>query len=64
MEQFVMYCVVGLISCMVGFVVGGLVMRNNYKRFVIKELEFKDLIMDSKLSAEQKILHIRNRIGV
>lgn len=48
----------------IGFVVGALVMRNNYKHFMTEEKKYKDLILNSKLSAEQKVVHIRNLLKV
>jgi len=58
------YIVVVLSSLVVGFVVGALVMRNNYRHFKKDESEFKALLRDKKLTAEQKILRIRNRLSL
>jgi hypothetical protein len=44
--------------------VGALVMRNNYTHFRKDESEFRALLKDKKLTAEQKILRIRNRLSL
>jgi len=47
-----------------GFVTGMLVMKNNYKRFSGNEDQFRKIILDPSLKAEQKVLHIRNKINI
>lgn len=62
MDMMMIYAGIG--GLIVGFVVGMLVMRNNYKHFRFNESDFRDLILDARLNAEQKLLRIRNRLGV
>ena len=61
MIELMIAFVAGLV---VGFVVGALVMRNNYTHFRKDESEFRALLKDKKLTAEQKILRIRNRLSL
>lgn len=58
------YLGVGFGCLVAGAIIGGLIVRNNYKRFFKTETEVRDFILDSKLTAEQKILRIRQRFGV
>jgi hypothetical protein len=59
---FIVTTIIGAVA--LGFVGGALVMRNNYKHFKIGEADVKRLILDAKMTAEQKLLHIRNKLGV
>lgn len=52
------------VAFVVGGVFGALVMRNNYKHFTKTEGDVRQLILNKALSAEQKLLHIRNKLGV
>lgn len=64
MMEILNYVVVGGACFCAGAIVGGLIVRNNYKLFVRREIDLKDLIMDATTTAPQKILHMRNRLGV
>jgi uncharacterized membrane-anchored protein YhcB (DUF1043 family) len=64
MEQILWYAG-GLVACLVvGFVIGVLFMRNNYKGLRAYEQEFKDLVLDAKVSNDQLVTRIRNRLKV
>lgn len=52
------------VALVVGFILGALVMRNNYKHYMNDEAKMRAMILNSSLSAEQKLLHIRNKLGV
>ena len=64
MEDYILYAVVALGGLMVGFVLGGLVMRNNYKGLRGFEQEFKDLVLDAKVTNDQLVMRIRNRLQI
>lgn len=52
------------IFAVAGFVCGVLVLRNNYKHLRAVEDLFKNLNIDPKVSAEQIIQRIRDRLGL
>lgn len=56
--------IVGGVCLVVGAVIGGLVVRNNYKGMKAREEELKQLIIDPKVSDNQVILKIRNRLNI
>jgi hypothetical protein len=48
----------------IGALAGAFVVRNNYKRLRAYEQEFKDLVLDAKVSNDQLVARIRNRLKV
>lgn len=64
MEDYILYAVVALGGLLIGFVLGGLVMRNNYKGLRSFEQEFKDLVLDAKVTNDQLVMRIRNRLQI
>lgn len=62
--DFLSYVVVSLGALCVGAIVGGLIVRNNYKHFKSAEKEVQDFVLDTKLSAEQKLVRIRRLFNI
>jgi hypothetical protein len=63
-NQLFSYFAVLLAGLVFGAVLGGLIIRNNVKHFSKDAAAFKKVIADARLTAEQKILRIRNKLGV
>lgn len=60
--EFVAAMVIG--GFVLGAVVGALVTHNNYKHFKTTERAIKDVILFNGYTANQKILHVRNKLGI
>jgi len=64
MDQLIVYLVLGWFCFAAGVVLGVLFTRNNYKGLKAYEQEFKDLVLDTKVTNDQLVARIRNRLKV
>lgn len=64
--MFSIWMVIGvaMVFSGLGFVAGALVTRNNYKRLVDLEKQFKDLVLDNNVSNDALVLRIRNKLKI
>jgi uncharacterized membrane-anchored protein YhcB (DUF1043 family) len=64
MELYIVVAGAFMAGLVVGTVLGALVMRKNYAGLRAYEQEFKDLVLDAKVSNDQLVARIRNRLKV
>lgn len=62
--DFTTVSILVVVALVVGFAAGALVMRNNYKSLMKSSDDARKVILDARMTAEQKLLHIRNKFGV
>jgi len=60
-----MWNLIGVVSGLVlGFCMGMLVMRNNYKKFVVKEAGIREMLNDPNRSNASIVVSLKNLFGI